>query len=111
MIEALRTLRAHILKDVVKGGPPERLGGHILALVDATIASLSAAPTRGWWRCADGHVFVPTEDNRQDGIDAPAFCEVEDYDGNPCLDSSHLIGPFASASEALADQRADRVRR
>lgn len=29
---------------------------------------------------------------------------VEDYEGDPCLDSSHLIGPFTEARAALRDR-------
>lgn len=57
-----------------------------------------AQPLEGWWVCGKGHVFHHgDEDWHADASQpegAPTHCHFEDGDGEPCMDSTHLWGPF-----------------
>ena len=58
----------------------------------------------GWWRCGRGHVFQWGHEDWHPGSSqpdgAPTHCTADLGDGSPCLDSTHLWGPFASAQAA-----------
>jgi hypothetical protein len=55
----------------------------------------------GWWVCARGHAsFHAAEPAESQPSGAPTHCFVEDEHGEPCLDSSHLWGPFADEAAA-----------
>jgi hypothetical protein len=62
-----------------------------------------------WWICGWGHVFeygqedwhmefsqVPTEP-------VPMYCQGDYDNGDPCMTSIHLYGPYASEAEATAE--------
>ena len=69
-----------------------------------------ALGTLGWWVCAHGHVFQwgqeawHAEASQELAGRPPAYCQELDRYGEPCLDSSHLWGPFPSEAAAQAER-------
>lgn len=65
-------------------------------------------PGVGWWVCGQFHVFpYGNEDWHKDysqepvdGLPVPVFCQADEADGDACMDSSHLWGPFPSEYKA-----------
>lgn len=62
----------------------------------------------GWWVCANYHVFSygneewHAEVNQyvEDGYPVPYYCQADEANGDPCLDSTHLWGPMATKAKA-----------
>jgi hypothetical protein len=65
--------------------------------------------TVGWWVCGHLHVFSYGDEDWHMGFSQsheepiPTHCQEDLPNGDPCLDSTHLFGPYATKEDAETD--------
>lgn len=61
--------------------------------------------TATWWVCGYGHVFSWGDKDWHADVSqpggAPMYCTAAPC-GEPCMDSAHLFGPYATEADAVA---------